>query len=41
MTEKENVFSGKEYVFARNGEKVLLRENERIDDLERSGYRII
>ena len=41
MTEKENVFSGKEYVFARNGEKVLLRENERIDDLERNGYRII
>lgn len=41
MTEKENVFSGKEYVFVRNGEKVLLRENERIDDLERNGYRII
>ncbi len=30
MTEMENI-----------GEKILLRENERIDDLERNGYRII
>ncbi len=40
MTQKEHI-SGKGTVFSPKGELVLLRENERVDDLERNGYRII